>query len=504
MGRLKRLDEFIVAIEDSNTLLKLYLQRVARSPGNINYLRALAEHAAEIGYATQTLDSALPHEITALPKPIALNTVSYVSYLVELAGIINHLATKIVQADVNQIIESIDLIREGVGAVERVIYCLTHTEFTEAVEISLLIKSLAQRIEGDIVEEFLIPEPTQPIQPRVVDDRSLFEEEDPFDEPHLSGEVIDEIVENLELSLNAVIEPDAGFKAALQGEEEYTIADDSPQMQELFGKIAAGYLQPVKGFIKELREGLASKDWINLCHPALESISNAALSMNYEYISELIDRFDLLLTDIQDLDGRLISTENKAAILAEYAELETVLPAAFIIDDNFAVARSQQEGIIINSLLKQIKHVGPLTINKLFAAGLTTLQSYYKANPKDLMVVSGIRLGIAERICQHFQAYQMVADAPKPSLHDRLQEILEELKRQQFLFKKATLEDWYANEESEHKKRCRRERQQVIWRINLILAETGTPEALLLVKELKKHVFEQRIELLQEYINKIQ
>src|SRR5207248_2553724 len=110
------------------------------------------------------------------------------------------------------------------------------------------------------------------------------------------------------------------------------------------------------------------------------------------------------------------------------------------------------------------------TVRKLFAAGMTSLNSFYQAKKVDLVAVSGIRPWLAERICERFQEYrrEQQAGGADDNLHKhKLTALIEELKCQQFLFKRAILDDWYANEESEKKKLCRKHRQLVMWKINI-------------------------------------
>lgn len=513
MSRLRNLEEFIVSIEDSTTLLKLYMQRLARSPGNAGYSRALASHAAEIKSAAEVLDINITHELASLPQQVAIAIVSYVEYLVDLSHLIDELATRLAAGQVLVVMQAIDMLRNGVAALEKLIYYLARTELSDLSDVAHTIKTFknllyAEPIGPDIaggLEELADEVLTQPeSEPELV-----FEEEDPFDEIDFDVEFIDDIVSNFESALDSVVQPDASVTAAASGEAEYYLEHDADQLQDLFANIASSYVQPVKGFIVELRDGHASKEWIDICRPALQSISRAANSMNYQSLCMQLERFDELLQSVAKSDSRLITGNNKREILERYSELEAAMPQAFSLDEDIVSELSKREGIIINSLLKQVKGVGATTIRKLFAAGMTSLDSYYLAKKEDLVAVSGIRPWLAERICVRFRAYKEElaasgsADA-RASQRQKLVDLIEELKRRQFLFRKATLEDWYANEESEEKKQSRKLRQQAMWQVNLTLAEIGSKEAMTLIKDLKKQVFERRIETLQEFIEQFE
>ncbi|MBI4851218.1 MAG: hypothetical protein HY819_05270 [Acidobacteria bacterium] len=507
MGKIKKIDEFIVSIEDSTTLLKLYLQRVARSPGNATYCRALATHAGEIRYAAETLYINLTHELASLTKPLAIATVNYVEYLMELANLIDQLALDMASGQAFDLVSAIDLLRDGVDKLEQLIQIISQGQIVNAKAIAQTIKTFQEILEGEVsfVDDVISRTAEHPVPEASTEDNELnFEEEDPFDELEIDNELLDEIVNGLDDSVDSVIEEQATLKTAISGEADYLLEINTKQLKELFANLISSYAQPIKGFIKELRDGFASKEWITICSQALELIDNAAFSMDYEDLSLAVSNFSSLLKSVKESPERLISGENKKEILTSYTYLVLCLPQAFSLEDDIINIISSREGLIIQSLLKQVKQVGTTTVRKLFAAGLTTLEQYYQAKPSELVLLANIRPWLAERICQQFQQHlrdnKDNKEPNKVTYKKKLKLLVEELKRQQFLFKKATLEDWYSQQDSEQKKQRRRNRQKVMWQINAVLAEEGTAVSMALLKELKKLVFERRIERLEAYL----
>jgi hypothetical protein len=511
MGKLKKIDDFIVSIEDSTTLLKLYLQRVARSPGNAGYCRALAAHAGEIRYEAETLYINLTRELASLTKPLAIATVSYVEYLMELANLIDQLALDMASGHAFDLIAAIDLLRDGVDKLEQLIQIISQGQIVNAKPIAQTIKTFQEVLEGEIsfVDDVISRTAEHPaLSPPQEEGDLNFEEEDPFDELEIDNELLEEIVSSLDNSLDSVIEVDASLKTAMSGEADYHLESNNKQLQELFANLISSYAQPIKGFIKELRDGYASKEWLTICSQALELIDNAAFSMNYNDLSQAINNFSSLLKSVKESSDRLISGDKKKEILESYTQLVICLPQAFSLEDDILSIISSREGMIIQSILKQVKQVGTTTIRKLFAAGLTTLEQYYQARPSEVALLANIKPWLAERICEQFQTHleenKNISQALNGKTYKKkLKNLVEELKRQQFLFKKATLEDWYSQQDSEQKKQRRRNRQQVMWQINAVLAEQGTPVSMAFLKELKKLVFERRIERLESYLLQI-
>src|SRR6185369_11651815 len=109
---------------------------------------------------------------------------------------------------------------------------------------------------------------------------------------------------------------------------------------------------------------------------------------------------------------------DRARVLASYQQLAELLPATFPLVDPDPNAES--ESIILNSLLKQIKGVGRVTIGRLFAVDLVTLEAYYIADPGDLAAAAGLRPNLAATICERFRTYRDVSElAAEPDIGRR-------------------------------------------------------------------------------------
>ena len=85
------------------------------------------------------------------------------------------------------------------------------------------------------------------------------------------------------------------------------------------------------------------------------------------------------------------------------------MPQAFALD----LDRTQREAAILQSLLLQVPEVKKVTLDRLYAAGLTTLEAMFLATPGDIAATTGIPESLAEQIVERFQAYraQVQADA---------------------------------------------------------------------------------------------
>jgi len=312
---------------------------------------------------------------------------------------------------------------------------------------------------------------------------------------------------------------DAAFDAAFEeleamGKAAHSDADSSPvvesemthqdeaAVQELFVKIAANYARPIKNFVFELKRGTATKEWLEICKPAMHSISRAADGMGLKYASIKMQDFEEAISLAQSSEGRVLQGEARDLLISCYEELVQVMPDAFTIGEE----EQQREGIIINSLLKQIPDVGRVTVEKLYRAGLTSLDMLFMAKKEEMAVASGIPIWLAERICGKFQEYKRslegeARDVAASGYRSRLVEMLNDLKKQHDAYEYASANEWSDPSLSIEKRKYRQTRQDCALQINVLLAEMGDVD---LVNDLQKLSFERRIESLQEYISKLE
>lgn len=274
--------------------------------------------------------------------------------------------------------------------------------------------------------------------------------------------------------------------------------EDQAVIEGLFADIAANYARPIKNFMFELKRGTATKDWVEICRPAMQGIMRSADGMGLRVAAQRMVDFEAALALADGSEQRILSGELRDLLLWCYEDLVKVMPQAFMIGEE----EQQREGIIINSLLKQIPDVGLITIEKLYRAGLTSLDTFYLARKDDLAVATGISVELSESICLKFKAYRTGLEGNLRDVAEgqrkRLGEMVADLRRQHEGFVYASENEWKNPSLADDKRDFRQQRQtNVLW-INVLLAEIGELE---LVNELQKMSFERRIQRLEEYIS---
>jgi hypothetical protein len=269
---------------------------------------------------------------------------------------------------------------------------------------------------------------------------------------------------------------------------------DLTEVRALFAQLATNHVRQVRDFIMDLRWGQATVEWISICEPALKSLRRAADKLELAEVCAALDRFSTALGPPQG--PRIIEGDRRTSILAAYDELTTVMPQAFALD----LDRSQREAAILQSLLLQVPGLHKVTLDRLYAAGATTLEAMMLANASDLAAVSGIDESLATRIVQRFREYKeqiskAVPDATRAHERDKIAQLVMRLRLEHDSFESAA-QGW-SREAGDKKKELRKAREQTLLAIQVVLARLGEVERL---KEIERLPFERKLTHLESFL----
>ncbi len=271
---------------------------------------------------------------------------------------------------------------------------------------------------------------------------------------------------------------------------------DLTEVRALFAQLAANHVRQVRDFMIDLRSGEATADWIAICEPALRSLRRAADKLDFAPLCEALDRLSVELAAVQATGVRTIAGERRAPLLAGYEQLVALMPQAFALDHD----RSQRETVILQSLLMQVPEVKKVTIDRLYAAGLTTLEAMLLATPGDLAVTAGIPEDVAARIVERFRAYRknvnsMVPDATRAGEREQLARLAAKLRQEHDGYERAG-ESWSRDADGV-KKELRKARAQTLLDIQVVLARLGEVERL---AELERLPFGKKVAHLEAFL----
>ncbi|HEY6463733.1 MAG TPA: helix-hairpin-helix domain-containing protein [Polyangiaceae bacterium] len=271
---------------------------------------------------------------------------------------------------------------------------------------------------------------------------------------------------------------------------------DLAEVRSLFAQLAANHVRQVRDFMIDLRWSDATVDWIGICDPALKSLRRAADKLELGELCAALDLFSETLAKARAPGAPTIEGTHRESILECYKELAAVMPQAFALD----MDRSQREAVILQSLLLQVPDVKKVTIDKLYAAGLTTLEAMLLATPGDVAATTGIDEALAARIVQRFREYRehlktAHPDATRAQERERVSELTARLRREHEDFE-VVAKAW-SREAEEKKKELRKARAQTLLDIQVILARLGEVERL---KEIERLPFDKKLAHLESFL----
>lgn len=471
---LKKLEEFIVNADDVINLMEIYATRIKSYPENRAYYGALSLQCGEFLLATKQLESDLISRVA--------------QHLHQMIKLLDEKGIDATNRQMEVFIEEIQDLTRYLKSMFR--------DQDDSLEYSSQNLSLLTNFIRQLAAQEANAAPA-----RTRDDDNLVE--DPFDEIEGLGDFVDSIVSDLDDAFDSIIQPQAkSEQAAVEG--QLALSDrEQTEVEKLFLSISGAYVQPVKEFISELRDGSANKSWIDTCLGSLKLIEDAGTKMSYEQISRIIERFKKLMLQAKYSTSTHISREIRIQLLKEYANLSQLLPEAFATSDTHASRGTLRDTIIINAILRKTPGVGTVSRNKLIAAGMNSLDKYFVASPRDLAAVSGLNDRQATAICETFAMYREsiklrtnMTTQTQVSL-TKLYKHLRVLKDLHEKYKEVTRRALYSTGFEDQQNQLRLDRQKCMWEINIILAELN---ALRLVEDFRKMVFDRRIQRLDEFL----
>jgi hypothetical protein len=270
--------------------------------------------------------------------------------------------------------------------------------------------------------------------------------------------------------------------------------EDLTEVRALFKQIAGAYVGPVRDLMIELKLGEPPKEWVHVCRPAVSSLRGSAERMGLNELVPTLEGFLSALDEVERTEGPLIGHSGGSLLTEAYVPLVEIMPEAFALKEE----RNRREPIIVLSLLKQVPEVRKVALDRIYAAGLTTLEMFYVARPDDLAEATGLDLQICRRIVAQFQSYKhdvsrMTPDAQRSREHAQLKQLADQLAQQNIAYDRRS--GW--RDSKTDKRQIRRERSETILQINVVLARLGNVD---LVNELEKLAFHKKVERLERFL----
>jgi hypothetical protein len=272
---------------------------------------------------------------------------------------------------------------------------------------------------------------------------------------------------------------------------------DLGPVRELFSELAANHMRHVRDFMIDVKWGEVTRDWINICLPPVRTLRRAADRLELKELEDALSKLAVELDRANSAGGQMLDGTEKQRLLETYSALVDIRPSAFALDRD----KTQREAVIVQALLLQIPDVRKVTIDKLHAAGLTSLTVLFEANANDISHVAGIPFEVATRIVERVEAYRSELKASSPSdaraaERERLAHLAKELKKHHDGYEKAA--DGWGADAKKQKREHFLGREEAWLEISVLLARFGEVDRL---QGIEKVPFAQRIAQLSDYLD---
>lgn len=232
---------------------------------------------------------------------------------------------------------------------------------------------------------------------------------------------------------------------------------ENAQVMELFQEILRQYAAPLARILGELFTGRASQKTIEGAVGIFRNVVNAADSFELhetaETASHLVDLFSA-----SEMTGAPPTGVELKAIATYYETLRghhsDLFPEPAWEPDQTDSGRQKSEldSIAVLEELKSIPGIGKRRIERLFAAGLSSLDALTQATPADFQTIANTGSSLARRLAGSFKKYRRLleeigsgkdgAPAVPPRAHRRLTHYLRILEASRYHYRKAALEDF--------------------------------------------------------------
>lgn len=282
------------------------------------------------------------------------------------------------------------------------------------------------------------------------------------------------------------------------GVEEGDAVDGDASAQanaELFLDMVAHHARPLREFVLALSMGPATRDWLEIVRPVVLNLAKGAEALDQRDLEKTLLRFDGVLARALATPGQKIAGAVREALLEAYLPLSDAMPEAFDVQEE----RQQREPLLVHHLLRQVPGVHKITIDKLYAAGLGSLDALCDSSADDLVAVGRLDSTRAQGIVKRFKDYRTqhaVAPTEQEEPHGLARQQLKVLLADLTVVQHSFLEAEVA-EDRAAKRNARARRHELGLEIAVVLVQMGEVD---LVEVLERSSTERKLEELRRYL----
>jgi hypothetical protein len=267
---------------------------------------------------------------------------------------------------------------------------------------------------------------------------------------------------------------------------------DLAAVRATFEDLSIAHVRPLRNMMIDLKWGEPVAIWLDLARPALKSLRKMADQVELTDLVKALDGFSTALD--KAVQGSQANSEaTRDALLSAYAPLVKQLPKAFELEGE----RDRREPIIVQSVLRQVAVLEPLMVQRLYAVGLSRLDTLLKATAEEIAVVADLPAPVATAVVAKVQELRRGADGAADVANTRraVQPLVRSLESIQHSYEKAA-SGWSVTAVTA-KRKHRKERELTFLQIKVALARAGEVD---LCQRIDTLSYARRIDELERYL----
>jgi hypothetical protein len=274
-------------------------------------------------------------------------------------------------------------------------------------------------------------------------------------------------------------------------------AGDQRAVAETFRALATEHAQHIRELMFQLSVGCTPRRWAGACRPIVAPLLDAATQIELLELKDALDAFDAALGRAAAGPTPYVDSDTASQLHALYTRLSAQMPEAFGALDKSDGRRL----LLLESLLLQVPGMYRRTLEKLYAAGLSSLEQLNRAAPEELAAAAGIDTQLARAVTERIQRFERERGAAgggdlRARAIERMRGSLAELVQLHERFERAE-----QNEAAAEKRAARRAREAAALEVNLLLAELGE---LQVIEELRRSPMRDKIGRVERYLARAQ
>jgi hypothetical protein len=309
-------------------------------------------------------------------------------------------------------------------------------------------------------------------------------------------EAMGTLLGDLDAAFGAIVDPT--IKGPSTHPPVWPATSSMAEVRELFSALAANHMRQVRDFMIGVRWGEAHREWAAICEPAVLSLVGAAQEMDMEALRGALEDYAAVLRKAAASSDAMLSGATRDELIGAYQRLTEHMPEVFALEGE----RDRREAIIVHALLQQVPEVHKLTIDRMYAAGLTSLETLFLAKADDIAATTGIGEALASLVVAKFQEYKRDAarctDPSRGVECERIQELAQGLREVHERFE--SLAHAWGDQAHEEKKRARRMRTELLLSVKVLLARLGEVDR---IAALERLPFARKIEHLEAFAREV-